>query len=700
MPGYPKIKREKYEALGGLNQKISRYIEGQGEFLKLQNLDAYAPGALSSMPGTTQSVLSGTTGIITGIADFYRSSPSFGQQFATYNLVATTQFNAGNFTGATYSPFYSFLFPNNTTQSAFAENDALFIANGYDYFRYPGSSLVVSFSAVAGPTSSFGYTFFSVSQVDNFSSALQYSLPKPGWFYYIPFAGSSGNANGMTGNIYLAAAFVRSDGFVGPAIFATYTANGNTLIHFPFPTFSIYNGVSGSIGFTPFGIVGTRIWLNYEADGLGYLPFAPAAGSSLPSQGPLSDYFLIRNYDELVLLRSGGDISVGASNVNLGVRDFIPERNGVGEPDDYQGTFLYGPDGDSGGYVYTVLAPQPPSSPLQPQNPACLESFNNFLFMAGFQYQPSTFYWSRVGEFEKRDVENFAEFRANDGDIISCLKAYFTQLIIFKINSVGALSGASSDSFQLVEVTDQYGCLSPQGACVFQQRLWFLDKKGICEYNGANTDIVSNKVEDYFRRMNVNAARKVASMVNIKEINQIQCSIPIDGATFCNQIIFYDYLSNIWGTRSIENATALAVTQQGVNKPVERYGSASGMLFAYGQSLATDNGSAFTCVAQSQFMTIDGLHSEEKMFRRLYLDASVPSGQTYIFALNFYKNQGVSPVLSATMAVSNAGQNRYEFGISGESLSVEMIYSGGNFLRLNGFTIEARFQRLVGGRAV
>jgi hypothetical protein len=168
-------------------------------------------------------------------------------------------------------------------------------------------------------------------------------------------------------------------------------------------------------------------------------------------------------------------------------------------------------------------------------------------------------------------------------DRVSCLKGYFTQLVIFEVGTTWSLSGTSFDNYVLAEVSPIYGCLSSRGACVWKQNLWFLDKQGICEFNGANTQIVSNKVQPYFDRMNVAAARTEAIMLHVKDRNEVWCAIPIDGASRNNLIVVYDYLSDAWYTRETPNElSALALISLGNNKQLVYSGSASGTIHSWG----------------------------------------------------------------------------------------------------------------------
>lgn len=677
-----KNKSENYSNLSGLNQKISKYLTGPQEFLQLQNVDAATPGSLSSVWGDTQSILSGITSRITGIADFFKSGVS--NQFAnsTYNIIATTKYDAGNITGQTYVNFYTFLFQNVQNEFSFSKNDSIYAANGFDFFKYPAFTLGVGVTNFAGITTSY------LSPVADFTRATQYSLPKPLWQTAPPTFGTTGQANGITGQLNLAAAFVRADGFVGPASYASFTALGLTYIQWAFPQLSPITGTGTT--FTPslFNIVGMRIWADYSYDVLGPVPFFGTRTSQIP---PISDMFYGTSFigDATMMITSLGGpatlILFWGNGINSSYRDLNFDFGPIDDPDPYDGTFLYGPGNDSG--ATTALAP------IQPTNPACMAVYANQLFMGGFNDAPDTTFYSRIGEFEKRDPENNFDFRANDGDILTCYVSYFTQLIIFKVNSVGALTGTDTDTYSLSEVTNQYGCVSPNGAVIFQQRLWFLDKQGICEYNGANTQIVSNKVQAFFDRMNVSAANQCASMIHVKERNQVQCYIPIDGATECNLVVFYDYLADFWGTDSVSHATAVAVREQGINKQVTEYGDFSGMIYHYGQSLTTHNGQATTLQIQTRFLGDMG-HSVEKQWRRLYIDATIPTGSTYNIAVNLYSNQGSSPIYQTTMTL-NGFQNRIDFGVPSADLSVELIYNGGQFLRINGYTIEYRFQRAV-----
>ncbi len=165
----PKNKTESYQNLQGLNQKVSKYITGETEFINLQNLDARIPGALTSGPGTTQWLNPGVTGIITGICDAIVRGNSNGMGFGspTHFIAATTQWDAGNISTGSYQNVYTFIYPNNTNQMSFARTNGLFCANQNDFFVYPSEKGELNSSSSA--------------MVVDFANARQFSLPKPRW---------------------------------------------------------------------------------------------------------------------------------------------------------------------------------------------------------------------------------------------------------------------------------------------------------------------------------------------------------------------------------------------------------------------------------------------------------------------------------------------------------------------------------------
>lgn len=333
-------------------------------------------------------------------------------------------------------------------------------------------------------------------------------------------------------------------------------------------------------------------------------------------------------------------------------------------------------------YVYFTLIPR------------YLELFNNQLLMSGFSSQLSTLWFSDIGEPEGVKPEFSFEVRTNDGDRIFGQKAYIGSAVIFKERSFHRLSGDSPENFLLQELSDQYGCLSHRAAVVWEDRLWFLDRKGICEFNGANIRIISNKIEPIFLAMNIDAAKENAVAIHNRFRNEVWFSIPCNGATLNNCTIVYDYLSNGWTKFEGFMPSSLSYVRSTFHAQRAFFGSYSGSIFNFDENIPNYAGQAMTCVIKSRFLSEMGKSTQEQ-FRRLFLDTDpVPAGVSSVL-INFFQDYGSSIIIQRQMGQAPF-QSRIDFGISAKSLAFQLIHANASLpIRVNGWTVESRFQRNV-----
>jgi hypothetical protein len=325
--------------------------------------------------------------------------------------------------------------------------------------------------------------------------------------------------------------------------------------------------------------------------------------------------------------------------------------------------------------------------------PQALELYNNEVFLMGFSN--STVYFSDIGIAEGVGATNFIEVRTNDGDVVVGGRAYGPMLVIGKRHSTHFLTGNDPSNFLLNEITTEYGLLSKRAICTFNNICWYLDEKGIVQWDGANNQIISNKMEPFFRRMNVPVAQELAIMKHIKDRNEIWTTIPVDGATFNNLAIVFDYIAQGWMTYYGFYPSALDTFYGNMPTLQIGFGDYSGTIRAFGASLLGDSGQGITTLIKTAFNHDIG-NSVEKLFRRLYvdIDPSLNNGATYNFKINFYTDQGATSVLTLPMPIA-IPQQRLEYGLAAKDMAVEIINSDTSPLRINGYTIEYRFQRAV-----
>lgn len=576
---YEKLKKETYDMLGGVNSKVSPYVNGPTEFRDLTNVHFIKPGSLTQREGTTLYLGVTVSGRLASGYEFERISG------ASY-LIATANTNAYTVTSS-FSSFRTGL-KNNSLFDFVTFVDRLFMADGDTFFKYDGTN------------------------------AYSYGLPPgaSGWGFTTAVGG------GLSGIYVFSWGYLNERGFRGPCAYGlTVNLNGITFGSFRYLGMSTIGG---------YGVTAIQLYRT-EVDGV------ELVGTTLISGGATT------------FLDTGASLGSIVCNENL---------------------------------FHLTLAPQ------------FLEIYNNQLFMAGFTTLPSTAYWSQIGEPEGVENSFSAEFRTNDGDVISGLKTYSGNLIVSKTKSLHRLAGDNPSNFFIQEITDQYGCLSNRSMVIWEERLWMLDTKGILEYDAANVKIVSNKVEPWFKEMNLDAAKGNACALHVKNNNEVWFAIPVNGSTLNNRIVVYDYLVNAWTKYEGLSISSLWIAKRSLSQPTPFIGSYTGSISYFGASFTADNGQAITCAVNPYFLDQRG-KSTESLYRRLYLDTDVPLGSTQTVTVEFCTNYGTSVVLSRQVSMT-AYQQRIDFGIPARSLQPNIYHSSATLpLVLNGYTVESRFQRAV-----
>jgi hypothetical protein len=245
----------------------------------------------------------------------------------------------------------------------------------------------------------------------------------------------------------------------------------------------------------------------------------------------------------------------------------------------------------------------------------------------------------------------------------------------------------------LTEVTDQYGCLSHRALVTWEDKLWFLDYKGIVEYDAASTRVVSNKVEPVFKSMNAAAAEDNAIGIHDRDNNQVIFAIPCNGATLNNCLVVYDYLSNAWTKYEGNDISSMILAKQGLANKSVMFGGYTGSIKFFGASLVSDFGNAITCMIDTRFH--NNGQTTEQMWRRFYLNVEPISGSSQAINLEFKTNY--SDTVSHTAIIYQSPyQSRLDFGLSARSIQCVASHVSASLpLTVYGYTFESRFQRGV-----
>jgi hypothetical protein len=227
-----------------------------------------------------------------------------------------------------------------------------------------------------------------------------------------------------------------------------------------------------------------------------------------------------------------------------------------------------------------------------------------------------------------------------------------------------------------------------RAAVTFKNKLWFVDKKGICEYNGPDTFIVSYPVQPFFDSLTVNNFRAL----HVKSQNQVWFASD-------DVVLVYDYDVDKWTIYDkipINASTASDIIEFGASLPQPSWVTASTSHFFFSRldpSVSTDRGSNITLMMKGRYHKRLGETTEE-MWRRVFMDIGPGNTTSPTMTINLMANYGSS--ISETKYV-NVGQfqSRVDFGIPARSMAIQTILQTSERVIINGYTIESRFLRSV-----
>lgn len=619
------LKDENYRNLQGINVKVSDYQTPQ--FLDLRNYCFVKPGSLTSRPGQTitASLMSAT--FLAKPATTIEYVKQDGSTFVIYDSGATLYKLPQTAIGQS-------LTPNATTALVIdheVQNDRLYMGNGHGFYVFDGfvSHFYRSETTRFNDFGSVGVTFNTSLGAGGGTAVIP-----PGGYYF----------------------------FLTPV----RTALGNTLItQYGLPTNQ--NTKPNPLG-TPdgFGILVTLSatiasegkWVAY-----GFTVPVDFGYSSVAIEYQKGSSLQLEPYTSNILnpLKSATYFSWGLSTFGGAATVFGVEFS-----------------------HYTSTADWENQYPISGA-PQFLEVYNNMLFFGGLSAYPTRVFFSEVGEPERVKEENFFDIVTGDNEKINASIFFQDSLLFFKKHSIHELVGSSPSELTLRGVNPEYGCLNNEGLVIFEDKLWFVDEKGICEYNAANTKIVSEPVESILDTVD----KSKIKALHYKDRNEVW---------FCadNLCFVYDYFTQAWtiyDTVPIDRSSG-AILLPGpttTNPHYWRTGTTHYSFANFDPILNQDFGQAITLLSKTKFHKRLGETTEE-MWRRFYLNAD--SSTIFTATLNIRQDYGSSIVLSRSLTMTSF-QGREEFGVPAKSLSVEFIIKSPQSIRVNGYTIESRYLRSV-----
>jgi hypothetical protein len=642
---YQKYKEESYNNSGGINVKISEYNTAVTEVLDLRNYTFIRPGKWTSRAGVQVSYSLPITTFTLAPRSNLQYTKDSGESYQLFDSGQTLYLRGTNAAVAGS-------LGTNLPIDSVVQNNYMYFANGYAFKRYDASNSV-EWNSSDGAAGLLGISLF-------FSATFNTSLAP---------------VNNVTAVI------------------------GTTL--YAFGLGGLRNGYSLQTV-----AMQTKMFTLAEMQEQPYSDVATAiVGATIVAKGQWIIYGFQYAPQYGISTAIAHMVLPGASTTSGDPRSYFNDVR--------HSTFLSVTTGMLGGtllnYVtfdhYTLSVDYRFQTPLN-LHPKYVQTYNNMLFMANIVTSstslssftlplnttlamPSTVYYSNSDDPEQVDEENFVILGNGNGDVITAMCNYQTNLLVFKQYSVHEISGSAPETLTTSDLTFEYGCVNNRAVISFENLVWFVDPTGIIEYNGSSfNDISSDKIKFYLDQVD----KTNISAIHIKKNNQVVFSAS-------NKSFVYDYVAKAWSiydNLAIDQNAGPAYFAYGASVRDLTYwqtGASYQQSVRFNDTLNTDFGLPITLAIKTRYHKRLG-ESTQELWRRFFLNTTSSGTSMSAVTLNMYPDYGTSIYLQRNFTISSF-QQRIDYGISAKSLSIEILIQSSQALSVNGYTVESRYLRSV-----
>ena len=357
--------------------------------------------------------------------------------------------------------------------------------------------------------------------------------------------------------------------------------------------------------------------------------------------------------------------------------------------------------------------------------------FHNYLFVARNSTYPSRLYWSDLGVPTSFTGANYVDVNPGDSDSIMGIAKTQDELLVFKRNTVWAITGWSGTSFSSTTIATEntnsrifgFGCVAPRSIVEVGTDVYYFSMLG-------NTPVIrsiyktinSVTLDGGIISANIKATLDTISLGSLDKIvgtfdgRYVYWSIPVNGSSINNKIVCLDTWNitkyrfsrnsypfttmtgknaSYFTTSSIPGYATVYYTDSTiiVASPVQY----SGLVMKFDKSIHTDNGTDITLDVITRMMMLDSsrkvhwkymyLKNDTGVNSTLYINARLYTSANFVTQkqISLISNSpGLGPTGTFTLGVSSLGgsilaSSRVNFaGLTGKMIQVQFKETSSN----------------------
>jgi hypothetical protein len=174
---------------------------------------------------------------------------------------------------------------------------------------------------------------------------------------------------------------------------------------------------------------------------------------------------------------------------------------------------------------------------------------------------PSELWWSESFQPEEWPPDYYWRVKDGDGDVITCLRHLYDDLIVFKGRSIHIFRGNGIDDFSLYELEPNIGCAGPRAATAYLNKMYFVSEEGLFEFNGVKAvNISDERIPRLWTKINTQALKNAAAAA---WDGWIWFALPYGESTVNNLVILFNPITRSFWPMDGINASCFQIFNDG-----------------------------------------------------------------------------------------------------------------------------------------
>lgn len=319
-------------------------------------------------------------------------------------------------------------------------------------------------------------------------------------------------------------------------------------------------------------------------------------------------------------------------------------------------------------------------SPINPNTASIgkfIEVFGSRVYIAGNSSFPDRLYYSSLpsGNAISWSATNYIDINPNDGDNITALKRYASQLLIFKTNYLYRWNGSAVEP----EPTIHIGTTSQESVVEGKGGIYFFHPKGIFVYAGGYPREISRPIDSWISSVSSANYDDVAAVSDRDHVYFFVGDVTRNSITYNNVCFRFTISSQTWTVYSYSDELIIGSQYRNGNSFTQAVGGKNGYVYTL-NSGNSDNGSPIVFSLVTKYYEFGSLAHQ---FTINKLATFIRKGAGIHFAYqvddsSVWEDNGM-PELNSFVNVSNIIKirgHRVRFKIFGSTATEPFVWDG------------------------